>query len=603
MFRFNVLFLIAYAVVFVTATSPTNSYAPGRVACPQNKLTRSALEGISPNEQSYMNQRYQNAKSEMINFLKNANMTGFDIDTFMETSNPTIGLAFSGGGYRAQLAGAGELSALDSRSVQPSVLGGILQSSSYIVGLSGGSWLVGSFVSNDMMTIDQILAQNSLWDLENSLFAYNGLWILSNAAMWANIDIQVKMKMLTGSTVSVTDVYGRALSYQLLSNFNNQGGSFCWSDITTRPSFQKYEMPYPILAALGREPDTSVVNYNSTVFELTPYEVGSWDPSLRSFMNTKYMGSYVDNGVASGKCLNGFDNAGFFMGTSSSLFNAIPLQLDNLNFPTFTKNLINTLAINPYERLNVDIAHYNPNPFYNSKNPNGKIANSKTLYLADGGEDGQNIPLLPLLHRNVSVIFAFDNSADEDGWPDGISMVSTYQRQFSPQGDGIAFPYVPDEYTFRNLNLTSKPTFFGCDAKNLSSLTDNIYDVPLIIYTANRPFTYFSNTSTFKLKYSNTERAGMINNGYNVASRLNGELDDEWAACVGCAIIRREQEKQGIEQTEQCKRCFENYCWDGTIYKGEPLGDNFSEDGLTVSANDFNSNNIGGINDGAIDLI
>ena len=67
-------------------------------------------------------------------------------------------------------------------------------------------------------------------------------------------------------------------------------------------------------------------------------------------------------------------------------------------------------------------------------------------------------------------------------------------------------------------------------------------------------------------------------------------------ACVGCAIIRRAR-RQGIEQTEQCKRCFENYCWDGTI-KGEPLGENFSDDGLTNSATEYNLNNVAGFNDG-----
>ena len=45
----------------------------------------------------------------------------------------------------------------------------------------------------------------------------------------------------------------------------------------------------------------------------------------------------------------------------------------------------------------------------------------------------------------------------------------------------------------------------------------------------------------------------MISNGFEIATRSSGSLDDEWAACVGCAIIRREQERQGIEQTEQCK--------------------------------------------------
>ena len=37
---------------------------------------------------------------------------------------------------------------------------------------------------------------------------------------------------------------------------------------------------------------------------------------------------------------------------------------------------------------------------------------------------------------------------------------------------------------------------------------------------------------------------------------------------------------------------------DGTIYKGEPLGENFSDDGLTNSATEYNLNNVAGFNDG-----
>lgn len=599
--------LLIFPLLFaclVICKSPTNSYAPGRVECPNFKLTRSAISGLNPDEKSYIDQRYKLAKQSLSGFLHQAGMIDFDVDSFLATSNPTIGIAFSGGGYRAMLAGAGELSALDSRSKSPSILSGILQSANYIAGLSGGAWLTGTIASNDLITVDQILAQNSLWRLLNSLFAYHGfLFVLSNTLMWTSIDLLVKLKMLSGSTVSITDVYSRALSYQFLSNYPSKGAAFCWSDITSLPSFQNSELPFPILSAVGREPGTSIINFNSTVFEFTPYEIGSWDPSLQNFMNIKYLGSKMNNGFANGKCINGFDNAGFLMGTSSSLFNAVLLELNKLNFPSFTKSLINSIVINPFERLNVDVAHYNPNPFYMSQNPNGKIVNSRTLYLADGGEDGQNIPLLPLVHRNVSVIFAYDNSADENGWPDGTSLVKTYERQFSHQGRDVAFPYVPDQYTFRNLNLTSKPTFFGCDAKNLTSLTDNIYDVPLVIYNANRPFSYWSNTSTYKLKYSDQEKESMIANGYNVASRMNGQLDDEFAACIGCAIIRREQERQGIEQSKQCQRCFEKYCWDGTVYKDAPLGDNFSNEGLTKSAQYYNANNVKGINNGGVDIV
>ena len=43
-------------------------------------------------------------------------------------------------------------------------------------------------------------------------------------------------------------------------------------------------MPYPIVVANGRTPHTLIINENSTVFEISPYELGSWDPSLRSFV-------------------------------------------------------------------------------------------------------------------------------------------------------------------------------------------------------------------------------------------------------------------------------------------------------------------------------
>ena len=95
---------------------------------------------------------------------------------FMEKSNPTIGIAFSGGSYRAMLSGAGAMKALDSRSDKPSVLGGILQSANYMVGLSGGAWLVGSVASNDFISIDKILGQDKLWNLKILYLHIMGFW-------------------------------------------------------------------------------------------------------------------------------------------------------------------------------------------------------------------------------------------------------------------------------------------------------------------------------------------------------------------------------------------------------------------------------------------
>ncbi|KAI5959214.1 PLB2 [Candida theae] len=591
-------FLVLLPLIgIIAASSSSHGYAPVSVSCPGGQLTRSSLLGLNPDEKRYVDQRYTDvAKPNLRSFLAGANLTDFDADSFLDQANPTIGITFSGGGYRAQLSGAGQYAALDSRTnvVNGKGLGGILQSASYISGLSGGSWLLGSLVSNNLISIDELIDQNTLWQLQNSLLT-NGGDIANHLDYWNSISDEVEGKKNAGFDVTITDVYSRALSYQLLTNSPYDGAGYAFSSIINQSNFQSFQAPYPILVALGREPGQSVINLNSTVMSLTPFELGSEDPSLQSFVQTKYVGTQLDNGYSNNiSCVNGFDNAGFFMGTSSSLFNGVVLTLDSPQLPPFLRNLINTFIVNPFERLNVDVSHYVPNPFYKSRDAKNSIERSDSLFLVDGGEDGQNVPLVPLLRRNLSAIFAFDNSNDHLTWPDGTSLIKTYERQFSPQGKGTPFPYVPDQKTFRNLNLTAKPTFFGCDAKNLSSLTSDIYDVPLVIYTANRPYTYWSNTSTFRLEYQIDERNNMIANGFAATTRLNGTLDEEWDACVGCAVIRREQERLGVEQSEQCKQCFQRYCWDGTIYEGEPIGDNFDDNGLTVAATYYNAQNVPG---------
>lgn len=76
---------------------------------------------------------------------------------------PNIRFAFSGGGYRALLNGAGALAAFDSRTYGSDAAGhlsGLLQSSTYITGLSGGSWLVGSIFMNDFASVEVIMDNN-----------------------------------------------------------------------------------------------------------------------------------------------------------------------------------------------------------------------------------------------------------------------------------------------------------------------------------------------------------------------------------------------------------------------------------------------------------
>lgn len=261
----------------------------------------------------------------------------------------------------------------------------------------------------------------------------------------------------------------------------------------------------------------------------------------------------------------------FVMGTSSSLFNTGLMMLDSFGLTGILRDFIES-SLTILSDNEDDIADYSPNPFFGVNPDINPSANTRDLTLVDGGLDGQNVPLHPLIQptRKVDVIFAMDNSADttrRDGsltnWPNGTALIATYERHVSGNmGNGTFFPAIPDVNTFIGQGLNNRPTFFGCVGSNIT--TDQTKVPPLIVYIPNAPYTFNSNFSTADLTYTQTQRDLMIENGYNVATQGNGTLDSNWAACVGCAIVHREQERQGATQTAQCQKCFTDYCWDGT---------------------------------------
>ncbi|ODQ58490.1 hypothetical protein WICANDRAFT_80625 [Wickerhamomyces anomalus NRRL Y-366-8] len=571
--KLNTLFLITNAIALASAYSPTGGYAPGNVSCPERSTSGSSnlvreAHSLSEDEKDWLDKRHEITDEALREFLERADLQDFNIDDFFDNVNGSIniGLAFSGGGYRAMLCGAGQISALDDRThgANDTGLGGLLQSATYLSGLSGGNWLTGTLALNNWTSVQELIGNTTIWNLEHSIFASGGWNIFKTFNQWDEIDDAIDAKRDAHFNTSLTDIWGRALSYQFFGRENDGDIGLTFSTLRDVEVFQNAEMPFPISVADGRTPGSTIVNLNSTVFEFNPFEMGSWDPSVYAFTDLKYLGTEVNNGVPQAdQCIMGFDNAGFVLGTSSSLFNQFLLQLNTTGIKGAVYNLIEDFLQNLSEDFD-DIAIYNPNPFYHSNHSTVRtIVEDETLYLCDGGEDLQNVPLAPLVQpeRDLDIIFAFDNSADtNDSFPNGASLIATYERQFSVQGNGTSFPYVPDKETFIGLNLTQKPTFFGCNASNMTGLTTI---PPLVVYIANTPYTYWSNTSTFKMEYDEDEKLSMIQNGYEVASRYNLTIDQDWQKCVSCAIIRREQERNNQTQSEECSRCFQEYCWDG----------------------------------------
>ena len=365
-----------------------------------------------------------------------------------------------------------------------------------------------------------------------------------------------------------------ALSFQLV-NASDGGAGYTWSSIQLQESFANADTPMPILVADGRAPGETLIPGNTTIYEFNPFEFGTWDPTTYGFVPLEFLGSNFSGGILaeSEECVRGFDNVGYVMGTSSSLFNQFILNVNQTSVPQLAKNFANDI-LDQFSESNNDIAQYQPNPFYGYHTETSGVYQERALSLVDGGEDLENIPLHPLIQpfRHVDVIFAVDSSADTNNhWPNGTSLVATYERSLdgtSASGgnlaNGTSFPAVPDQNTFVNLGLNTRPTFFGCNSSNTSSPT------PLVVYIPNSPYTYQSNLSTFDLSYNTSQRDLIVENGYNVATMGNGTVNSTWAVCVGCAILQRSLERTQTAMPQVCTQCFADFCWDGTVNSTNP---------------------------------
>ncbi|KAL5115844.1 Lysophospholipase 1 [Pleosporales sp. CAS-2024a] len=569
-------------------------YASAQVNCPPTRPSIRSADRLSDAETQWLQKRRPNTVEPMREFLVRANIAGFDAGQYIDnhksnpSSLPNIAIAFSGGGYRALLNGAGALAAFDSRTPNATSnghLGGLLQASTYTSALSGGGWLIGCIFANNFSSVQNIIDHKNIWQFQNTLLEgppHGAIQILSTADYYKNLaeTVSAKADAIGAFNPSLTDYYGRGLSFQLI-NASDGAPAYTFSSIQDDQSFASGQAPMPVLVSDERAPGTKIISLNATVFEFNPFEMGSFDPTTYGFAPTKYLGSNFSNGQLAQDqgCVAGFDNLGLVMGTSSSLFNQIFLNLNALNLPDFLKNAITRILGNIGDDNN-DIADYTPNPFKGYHTATNPSAKNDRLTLVDGGEDLQNIPLNPVIQpmRHVDVIFAVDSSADTveasnpaKNWPNGTAMVATYQRANTPIMNKTSFPYIPGQDTFVALGLNNRPAFFGCNASNVTS-GNNI--PPLIVYLPNSPYVFLSNTSTFdKLSYTIAERNAMIENGYNVVTQANSTRRgaSNWPACVGCAILSRsfDRNKQSVPQA--CQQCFAEYCWNGTtVAKSAP---------------------------------
>ncbi|MBW0506331.1 hypothetical protein O181_046046 [Austropuccinia psidii MF-1] len=591
------------------------SYAPFRVECPSGqRLLRLAGSRVQKNqtlsqgEQSFLQGRKSVLEPLWRDFFIHGpgSKTGYQNTALMGDQQhdwPTLGLAHSGGGARAALYGAGVLHAFDARTTSSPVRG-VLQLATYITGLSGGSWLVTSLAANDYPPIPQLVER---WDLSRSMFFPSGANLILDAKFLIHLEEAVQLKESAGFKTSLTDFWGLVIGRHFLPISPQRGNKkptvvrsgLLFSDLKEMQSFKNFQVPFPIVVSnhytltkaklnptrlpiLG----TVVVPMSMPVYECSPIEFGSYDSCLSAFIPTEFLGTALDAGQPFVKskhktpppprsCVRGFDQAEFIIASSSSILNTILIRavkkLSNKPFKIL-KGIARKISRNNLWKQ-VTTAAY-PNPF---KGINGEIAfdgaNSDTLQIVDGGENGENLPLSPLLvpARQVDVIVACEGSSDTGSsyayganWPNGAPMINTFLRFQNVLHEPALFPSVPvDPQIWLEHGLATRPTFFGCEVPTQNGNGGH----PLIIYLPNSPLAqkgFRTNTGTFKLQYSKKNTQAFIESTMQATAQpvfRPNQTDNDWPTCLSCALIERTRNRMNVPRSSTCQICFKRYCY------------------------------------------
>lgn len=212
-----------------------NGYAPTKENCPSTRPSIRSAAQLSTAELDWLPLRRNATLGAMKDFFGHVTVDDFDVVSYLNDHSrnasalPNVALAISGGGYRAMTNGAGAIKAFDSRtenSTSAGQLGGLLQSCTYVAGLSGGSWLLGSIYMNNFTTIANLQTEQpgTVWELGNSIFEgpsdSGNFDILDAATYFTDLISAVSGKDDAGYSVTLTDYWYvlNLLRHQVLSS-------------------------------------------------------------------------------------------------------------------------------------------------------------------------------------------------------------------------------------------------------------------------------------------------------------------------------------------------------------------------------------------------
>lgn len=268
-------------------------------------------------------------------------------------------------------------------------------------------------------------------------------------------------------------------------------------------------MPFPLLVTTSRISEmmqlegnsTTVLPLSNTPFEITPYSFGSFDATLSARIPIEYLGTQLSSGVVINSCINYFEAASFMMGSSASLFNSIqedpnarrlprpplpPRSLLTVSlrfsqvsqfFHTILTGLLSAITDIKQTVDAIALVGNYPNSFGNFTPESGatfESSGNSILQITDGGENGENVPISPLLvkAREVDIILAIDSSADVRSLSPFLSKTRAYSnssRRRPTTGPTEPLSSLPPSAPVRI--PTTSPRSLRCPHRSKSSLT------------------------------------------------------------------------------------------------------------------------------------
>ncbi|KAG0143086.1 hypothetical protein CROQUDRAFT_679888 [Cronartium quercuum f. sp. fusiforme G11] len=591
------LYLINFDIIYSQAqlpekairNSPTGSYAPQKVLCPKGLHVRQAsIQGpLANHEQDFIKSKAAKSIPIWREYLSRVNLEDFSINDFFRNADleggkaghtlPNVGLAFSGGGVRATLVGASVMNALDSRNKEALIArtGGVLQLANYACGLSGGSWLIGSWAISNYPTLPEL--NQTVWHLTDN----NEPLDIANIAQYPRLIKVAKEKQKAGFPASLVDAWSALISSHFI-NDEEHGKAVLFSSIRNVSHYRDHTGPFPIVVATSRYRGVGDINIGCPLYEFTPEEFGLWHPSLNAFIPIDYLGTSMQGGAPSHDdyCVKGYDNAGFILGTSSNIFSQSANQAPPGPVMKFLSGIFRLVVSGIYDEalfffLGLGVG-FGPGSGYPDRD-------SDKLFLADGGFGEEDIPLWPLIvpSRKLDVVFAVDARSDGHqagqitgtGYSNGTSIYNTYLKSQLPEYSAYPFPKIPDpSLEFTQKGLHRRPSFFGC----------NETTSPLIIYFPNYFAASPTDVSTVSATYTGKEVDGFFANGFAIATQATGSslsdgfsvtpeiegvmnragpiTETDWASCLACALIDRQLIRNHQPRTVQCETCFQKFC-------------------------------------------